>query len=271
MSWILAVETTRHKNVGTLLRCASAFGARCVVIVGSPQYSTHGAHGAQTHVEVVHFYYWRECLDFCGQMGCTVYGISPRALTLGPVSQLLEVTEPASSSESGIGSECAELDVLASEPQSEASPAPIFASIASVSVDTFAFAGPACFIVGEKTGLTQEQVAISHTVLHVTVPVAALEESIPYDTKVALCLQRYAAAVGLAESSHSGEKHLLAPRDHMRGAFIKAGRANAKKPEEGGGEGRDCGVGAEDLSLMGLSFMLSEDQTEGTEGTEAES
>ncbi|KAJ1442870.1 hypothetical protein B484DRAFT_441933 [Ochromonadaceae sp. CCMP2298] len=243
MSWILAVETHRHKSIGTLLRCASAFGARCVVIVGSPQYSTHGAIGAQRYMEVVHFYYWNECLEYCREAGCSVaYGISPRALI----------------SSSGFESDCADSSECEGAP--DAQPGSTSQSVVSADVDTFPFLGPACFIVGERTGLTEEQLCISQAVLHVQVPVSALQESLPYDTKVALCLQRYAELMGLQASSHSGEKHLLAKVDHARrGAYTKAGRANAKRePGEGEGEGVKLGEGAEDLALLGVSFFLAQ-------------
>ena len=77
---LFAVETYRHKSIGTLLRCACAFGASSVIVVGSPMYSTHGAHGAQTHVEIIHFYYWKDCVEYCRNKGCAVYSISPRAI-----------------------------------------------------------------------------------------------------------------------------------------------------------------------------------------------
>lgn len=77
---ILAVESHRHKSIGTYLRCASAFGAQTIAVVGSTQFSTHGAHGAQNHVQVVHFYYWSECFEFCRSQGCVVFAISPSAV-----------------------------------------------------------------------------------------------------------------------------------------------------------------------------------------------
>lgn len=77
---ILAVESHRHKSIGTYLRCASAFGAQTIAVVGSTQFSTHGAHGAQNHVQIVHFYYWSECVEFCRSQGCAVFAISPCAV-----------------------------------------------------------------------------------------------------------------------------------------------------------------------------------------------
>lgn len=68
--FVLAIETARRKSIGPVLRCAAAFGvsgtsymsikicclsslALEIYIVGSNHYSTHGAHGAQNHLQVL--------------------------------------------------------------------------------------------------------------------------------------------------------------------------------------------------------------------------
>lgn len=72
---IVAVETYRHKSIGSLIRCASAFGASELIIVGSPKYSTHGAHGAQKYMDIIHFYYWSDCYAYVKQKSCDTVGI----------------------------------------------------------------------------------------------------------------------------------------------------------------------------------------------------
>lgn len=42
----VAIETSKRSNIGTLLRCAVAFGSEAIIIIGDTDYGTHGAHGA---------------------------------------------------------------------------------------------------------------------------------------------------------------------------------------------------------------------------------
>lgn len=191
---ILAVETYRHRSIGTILRCASAFGATCIIVIGSPLYSTHGAHGAQNHIDVIHFYYWHECLSYCRERNCTVYAISPKIVA-----------------------------------PHDSGPSRKF----SASVDRFHFNNDcdACFIVGEREGLTDEQVEISDVVLHVDIPNVLYEEKIAYDSKVAICLHSYAVCAGVVPRSHENEKHVLGTVDFRRAKTIKVGRNNARKAE----------------------------------------
>lgn len=32
--------------------------------VGSTEFSTHGAHGAQRFIQIIHFFYWKDCLEY---------------------------------------------------------------------------------------------------------------------------------------------------------------------------------------------------------------
>jgi hypothetical protein len=192
---IIAIETHRHKSIGTYLRCASAFGATTVIVVGSPVYATHGAHGAQNHVQVTHFYYWNECVAYCRELGCNIYAISPTAF--GSVSETSK----------------------------------------SASIDTYEFAGQnACFIVGEKDGLTAEQMQVSDAVLHVDVPFAPYADKVVYDSKVAICLQQFAVASNMEPRGFENEKHVLGEVNFRRPKTVKAGRANAKAAGEGTAE-----------------------------------
>lgn len=73
----VAIESGRNRCLGTLLRCASAFGAAAVLVVGSPHYSTHGAHGAQKYIQVLHFFSWPECVEFLRSQNCSLFGLCP--------------------------------------------------------------------------------------------------------------------------------------------------------------------------------------------------
>jgi tRNA C32,U32 (ribose-2'-O)-methylase TrmJ len=171
---LVCVETHRKTNVGTIMRCAVAFGASLLIVVGSRTYSTHGAHEAKKFIQVIHFYYWHECVAFVKARGCTVYSISP--YHLGNPKQ-----------KDGTKTSMA---------------------IQAIEFNTFS----AAFIIGERQGLTEEQQEISDMIVHVSFPRQELEEYIPYDNKIAVVFQRYTSkTVGFAERGREGEKYCLKP------------------------------------------------------------
>ncbi len=75
---IVAIEIAKkHVSIGTLLRCACAFGAKEIIVVGCSVYSTYGAHGAQKHMPIRHFYTWVEALHYIKiERECEVVGIA---------------------------------------------------------------------------------------------------------------------------------------------------------------------------------------------------
>jgi hypothetical protein len=107
----------------------------------------------------------------------------------------------------------------------------------SASIDTYTFGGQnACFIVGEKDGLTAEQVEIADAVLHVNVPFAPYADKVMYDSKVAICLQQFAVTSNMVPRGFENEKHVLGEVNFRRPKTVKAGRANAKAGGEGSAE-----------------------------------
>ena len=75
MELYVVIENSRNQNIGTTLRCAIAFGAKALLVVGSDKFSTHGAHGAQKHIQIQHFFYWMECVDYLRSRECIIYGV----------------------------------------------------------------------------------------------------------------------------------------------------------------------------------------------------
>lgn len=53
--YLLLENTHKANNLGTVLRCAAAFGVEQVIVVGCNKCSTHGSHGAAKHVSRVSF------------------------------------------------------------------------------------------------------------------------------------------------------------------------------------------------------------------------
>jgi tRNA G18 (ribose-2'-O)-methylase SpoU len=59
--YIICHNVAKKHNVGTLARCATAFGAESMILIGSRQFNTHGSHGSDVHVRFEHF----ETLERC--------------------------------------------------------------------------------------------------------------------------------------------------------------------------------------------------------------
>jgi len=75
----IAIEIKRGLNAGTVIRCAAAFNASLVILIGSSNYSTYGAHGAQRYVRTKHFYYWEDFFKFSQRyLNCQIIGILPQ-------------------------------------------------------------------------------------------------------------------------------------------------------------------------------------------------
>lgn len=73
----VAIDTIIGKktNVGTILRCAVALGATALIVVGSKTFATHGAHGAQSYLQIIHFYSWDEVKMYGDANMCSIYGV----------------------------------------------------------------------------------------------------------------------------------------------------------------------------------------------------
>ena len=196
---IVCVETHRNKSIGTLMRCAVAFGASIIVIVGSPKFSTHGAYEAKKFIRVIHFFYWKDCIEFVRSKHFIIFGISPRSF----------------GNKCNFNSESISNKVLLTS---------------SVPVESMTF-DKRCvaFIVGEKEGLTSEQISLCDTVFHVGFPSMELEEFVHYDSKIAVCFHHYASSVGFSQRSRKGEKYTLQEVSNKHTDGLKACRVD-KKP-----------------------------------------
>ena len=53
--YFLVHNIAKKHNVGTIARCATAFGVREVVLIGSKQYNAFGSKGADGHVKFCHY------------------------------------------------------------------------------------------------------------------------------------------------------------------------------------------------------------------------
>ena len=53
--YFIVHNIAKKHNVGTIARCATAFGVRAVVLVGAKAYNTFGCKGASNHVDFLHY------------------------------------------------------------------------------------------------------------------------------------------------------------------------------------------------------------------------
>jgi tRNA(Leu) C34 or U34 (ribose-2'-O)-methylase TrmL len=53
--YFIVHNIAKKHNVGTIARCATAFGVRAIVLVGAKAYNTFGCKGASNHVDFLHF------------------------------------------------------------------------------------------------------------------------------------------------------------------------------------------------------------------------
>ncbi len=206
MEFILAVETYKNKCIGPLIRCSTAFGATIVAIVGSPKYSTHGAHGAQNHMQVIHFYYWKDLIEYVKERGCQTCSISPKSIEQTTSSRL-----------------------------DDDSSVTTISTTKSHSVDDFQFIQSTCFIVGEREELTTEQINICDHILHVEIPNMNYQHLVHYDTKISLCFQQFAIQSNFKISEYNGEKHVLGALEQTKVRLIKYAKQNLKTTAADGG------------------------------------
>jgi hypothetical protein len=76
----IAVETHKRMNLGTTIRCGVAFAIDNLVVIGSPKFGTHGAHGSHKYIDAMHYFYWDNFFADMKSQGVTTVGISPRIL-----------------------------------------------------------------------------------------------------------------------------------------------------------------------------------------------
>ena len=250
---VLCVETHRNKSIGTLMRCAVAFGASIIVIVGSPKFSTHGAYEAKKFIRVIHFFYWKDCIAFVKGKGFSVYGISPRSLmpsSLGNQTLGIQSDSESDSASELVAGEGGELSVelkgegLSIPSAAVANVSAVSVSVGSVPVEDMTFDNSlVAFIVGEKEGLTAEQLSLCDTVLHVGFPHPELEEYVHYDSKIAICFSHHASSAGFSQRERQGEKYTLREVNSSFSDGLKACRIDEKP----------CAVDSEDglLNLFG--------------------
>jgi tRNA C32,U32 (ribose-2'-O)-methylase TrmJ len=89
--YVIVSHLSKKANIGTLLRCASAFGVREVLVAGNRrQLQTFGAQGTQRHVCLRYFESLETAAAYARARGCSICGVEikpeSRPLTSRPFS-----------------------------------------------------------------------------------------------------------------------------------------------------------------------------------------
>ena len=61
---VVAVDSHHKRCLGPMIRTATVFGISILIVVGPKKYGTHGAHGSNLRLQIIHFYTWDEARSF---------------------------------------------------------------------------------------------------------------------------------------------------------------------------------------------------------------
>eukprot|EP01024_Parvocaulis_polyphysoides_P020555 TRINITY_DN19625_c0_g2_i1.p1 TRINITY_DN19625_c0_g2~~TRINITY_DN19625_c0_g2_i1.p1 ORF type:complete len:256 (+),score=30.15 TRINITY_DN19625_c0_g2_i1:57-824(+) len=75
-SFVIVHNISKRANIGTLLRCCTAFNVTTVCLTGSRQFNTFGAHGSGDFVHLMHFDTLDDCVQYLkSDHKCRIIGI----------------------------------------------------------------------------------------------------------------------------------------------------------------------------------------------------
>lgn len=151
-------------------------------------------------MKVIHFFYWKDCIEFVKARGASIIGISPNSL-----------------------------NVRVNERNHTVSTNSNVASYKSLAVEDVVFENNfVAFIISAKEGLTNEQLSLCEIILHVGFPVQELEQYVHYDSKISICFHHYACSTHLSQRAMEGEKYTLQEFDHLKLGSFKHSRSDNK-------------------------------------------
>jgi len=209
---VVAIECSSsvRRNVGTLIRCSAALGARTLLIIGNRRISTHGSHGAQTRVKLLHFFDWNEALAYLRQQAerVVLYGVSKSQSSSSQEVSGFKFTEAA----------CED-------------------SRTTIVV----------FVVGNREWLISEDIRSQlDAELHLSLPQPSLAHRFPYESVLTICLHCFAMSPGgkaMASAREqpviAGEKFVLDACVNLRGR-VQRGSTALRGGTGGSGAGDGC-------------------------------
>ena len=212
---VVAVESHHKRNLGPLIRTATVFGVSILLVVGPAKFGTHGAHGSNLRLKIVHFYTWDEARLFL-KLRCPnglLYGISEREYDMqeSPTDSGLDsgatahsqsntgtATETNRDSKSSGVTKSVRLEDCAFAPLAQAFPS----SEASEGADDSR--GLVTFVVGAHKGtLSAEVMSFLDAAVHVEFPVPDVIDRLKFENVFSICLDHYVSFVINKPSSSS--------------------------------------------------------------------
>ena len=94
-SLLVAIDCpNKSRPVGTIVRSASALGAKMLLLVGDNRVGMHGAFGSNQRIVILHFEGWDEAREFIGSRRKRIhyYGINPPGIDDDESQSLIEVS-----------------------------------------------------------------------------------------------------------------------------------------------------------------------------------
>ncbi|GAX86423.1 hypothetical protein CEUSTIGMA_g13833.t1 [Chlamydomonas eustigma] len=74
--YVILHSVAKRHNVGTIARCATAFGVKEMCLVGSRQFNTFGSHGSDAYVDIGHYQTLELCvIQLKEEKGCEIVGV----------------------------------------------------------------------------------------------------------------------------------------------------------------------------------------------------
>jgi hypothetical protein len=208
---VVAVESHHKRNLGPLIRTATVFGISILLVIGPTRYGTHGAHGSNLRLQIVHFYNWNEARTFL-TMRC------PNGLYYGICESAFE----SSLTDSTDGIKCSiKLEDCPFTPLDIAFP------VIQNTSNSSSVAGMVTFVVGQHKGqLSDEALQFLERAVHVEFPVPGINDRLRFENMFSIVMDYYVTKVvntsrtmstsstgasssngqGLTIVEHSGEK-----------------------------------------------------------------
>eukprot|EP01038_Epipyxis_sp_PR26KG_P016678 gene16678-22808_t len=198
---IAAVESYRKKCIGRLIRNSTAFGVKELVVIGSPDISTHAAHGAQNYIKITHFYYWKDGIKYIRSLQkkieVQICGISPFQL------QRIELSS--------------DKILYSSEKERLYHQGVLCIKLADKIFDCTKMI---CFLIGDnKSGLTDEIISYCDEILYIDCPNQRNELLIDYDAKTAICFQKCACSISMNTNKIIDEKFAIGMKTNKKNQY----------------------------------------------------
>jgi hypothetical protein len=214
MTFAVAIECYRSRGIGPLIRSSVAMGASLICIVGSADFGTHGAHGSQRHVRIVHFYCWADCIAAMKGKGFAVIGLSPVqdvdashaiAGALNESREIDDEDDDTDLNEISINSNRSRNEIITNSNSNKIN-SPF------IPIESYTFSKVSTlFIVGFNDRLTDEMVNISDAIVYCSFPIQSMDRIIKYETKLAICLLQFTKSFPgvFNQQTYIGEKYVI--------------------------------------------------------------